>query len=104
MADAEIKTGCHCLSYLIENKSVTRSGWFFSYTKNGLNQTPRESKVGRHSNHRKKEVTITNDTETKTFKSYSEAARYIGSYPNSIGDLVRNVNKQTKGWKLANKK
>jgi|VirMetMinimDraft_7_1064189.scaffolds.fasta_scaffold06336_3 hypothetical protein len=103
MAEAEIKTGCYCLSYLIKNKSVTRSGWFFSYTKNGLNQSPRTSNVGKHLNHRKKEITITNGTETKTFKSYSEASRYIGSYPNSIGDLVRNINKQTKGWRLAKK-
>jgi len=101
MYDASKHTGCSNIRYMINNKSVSSSGWFFSNTENDLFSQPRKKMNGLHSGHRKKSVRITNGTETKEFESYTTAAKFVGVSPNHIGDLVRGVLKSAKGWMLA---
>lgn len=100
MTEAEKKTGCSCIGYLIKNKSLTFSGWFFSNTKSGLNSKPRKSMTGKHGAHFKKSITITNGTDVISFESYTSAANHLGVFPNHIGDLVRGKLKSAKGWTL----
>jgi len=100
MVEAEKVTGCSSIGYLIKNKSLTLSGWFFSHTRDGLNNEPRKSMIGKHGAHFKKSITITNGTDMITFESYTLAAKHVGVSTNHIGDLVRGKLKSAKGWTL----
>jgi len=99
---AALATECVNITHHIKNKSKSLLGWFFSYTIDGLNELPRQSLAGKHQNHKKNEVTLTNGIDIVTFKSYTSAGKHIGVYPNHIGDLVRGKLKFAKGWTLVN--
>jgi hypothetical protein len=88
------------ISAVIYGKCRNLKGLFFSKTLDGLKLGPRDSLSGKHSNHFKKSITITNGTDVVAFESYSSAAKHIGSVSNVVGDLVRGKSKSVKGWKL----
>ena len=100
--EAAIQTDCANITHHIKNKSKSLLGWFFSYTLDGLNETPRQSMIGKHQNHRKNKITLTNGFDVISFDSYTAAGKYVGVFPNHIGDLVRGKLKIAKGWTLCN--
>ena len=102
ISQAAIETGCVNITHNIKNKSKSLLGWFFSYTLDGLNTTPRQSLAGKHQNHKKNKITLTNGVDIVSFYSYTSAGKHVGVYPNHIGDLVRGKLKIAKGWTLCN--
>jgi hypothetical protein len=88
------------ISAVIYGKCRKVKCWFFSKTLDGLKLGPRVSMAGKHSGHFKKCITITNGTEIAAFDSYSDAAKYIGSMSNIVGNLIRGKSKSVKGWRL----
>ena len=103
ISEAAIQTNCANIVHHIKNKSKSLLGWFFSYTLDGLKETPRQSMIGKHKNHRKNKITLTNGVDVVNFDSYTAAGKYVGVFPNHIGDLVRGKLKIAKGWTLCDK-
>jgi hypothetical protein len=100
LKEATSKTKCRNITYMTKAKSTTRDGWYFAETEEDLFKERRTQIVGKHKNHRKKSIVLTNGLEVRIFKSYTEAAKHINVFPNHIGDVVRGKLKQARGWKL----
>jgi hypothetical protein len=100
LTEATSKTGCQNITYMVKAESATKDGWYFAETEKDLFKERKIQNIGKHKNHKKKSIVLTNGLEVLTFKSYTEAAKHINVFPNHIGDVVRGKLKQAKGWKL----